>query len=142
MSSDPPVTRLGTAVLLQSTAVRDVAFLIRVGIREIARRDGISAHQRWLHLQRQLDEAAGNTRIAAESADDGNGQLPIPEVAEELDPEVLINTEEAALMLGLKARQVRNLATRLGARRAGRALVFDRGLIQAEARHRHQIGTN
>lgn len=141
MTVYPPVTRLGTAVLLQSTAVGDVAYLVRVGMRGLAARDGVAALPRWRALLLELERASSDTTSAIASARRSE-DFRTDDDQPEWDPEVLISTKEAAAMLNLTPRQVTNLAGRLGARRTGRAYVFDRGIVEAEARHRHQIGTD
>jgi hypothetical protein len=50
--------------------------------------------------------------------------------------EDLISTAEAAEMLKVSERQMRNLVSQFGGRRAGRAWVFDRALVGLEAGRR------
>ena len=70
------------------------------------------------------------------------GQADDPD---DLDQELLaagdlISTREAAQIMQLTERHTRRLANELGARRAGNALVFDRGLVLAEAQRRMRDG--
>jgi hypothetical protein len=50
--------------------------------------------------------------------------------------EDLISTAVAAEMLKVTERQMRNLVSQFGGRRAGRAWVFDRAAVQLEANRR------
>ena len=126
----PPVHRLGSAVLLQGPAVADAAYLVAVGLRALSRRDGVAPMSRWLVLQRHLKAVADLV------SDTGNADLPQDHDEAPLELEDLISTE-AASMLGLTERQMRNLASQLGGRRAGRrAWVFDRALVELEASRR------
>ncbi len=126
----PPVQRLGVAVLLQGPAVVDAAYLVGVAVTALSRRDGIQPIARWLALHRALTSAMSDA-----------GRADIPESSDEpqLAPEQLISTTEVAAMLQITERQARRLAADLCARRAGRALVFDRGAVQAEAARRRLL---
>lgn len=126
----PAVQTLGSAVLLQGPALQDAAFLVAVGVRALSNRDGVAPMPRWLTLQAQLKRASDLV------ADDGTAELPEAQHLPRLAEDQLISTREAADMLKISERQVRNLAADLGARRAGRALVFDRELVQLEADRR------
>jgi hypothetical protein len=142
---------LGSAVLLQGPAVADAAYLVAVALRTLAGRDGVAPMPRWLTLQAQLKRASDLV------ADDGSEEVPearhMPPLTEDqlintreaadmppLTEDQLINTREAADMLKITERQVRNLAADLGARRAGRALVFSRELVRLEASRRVNDG--
>jgi len=127
VSNTPAVQRLGSAVLLQGPAVADAAYLVAVGVRTLARRDGV-AIARWLTLQRALQQVA--------AADHGHADVLGVVDEEALLAEELVSTKEAAHMLRLTERQVRRIAACLGGRHAGRALVFDRSAVQAEAARR------
>jgi hypothetical protein len=91
-------------------------FLISVGLRTLQRRDGVTPISRWLVLQRHLKTVADLV------SDTENAELPQDHDEAPLELEDLISTE-AASMLGLTERQMRNLASQLGGRRAGRAWV-------------------
>jgi len=84
---------------------------------------------RWLVLQRQL-------RAVADLADTGNAELPQDHDEASLGLEDLISTAEAAEMLKVTEPQMRNLVSQFGGRRAGRAWVFDRALVELEAKRR------
>jgi hypothetical protein len=128
------VQTLGSAVLLQGPAVADAAYLVAVALRTLASRDGVAPMSRWLTLQAQLKRASDLV------ADDGSEEVPEARHMPPLTEDQLINTREAADMLKITERQVRNLATDLGARRAGRALVFSRELVRLEASRRVNDG--
>ena len=125
----PAIQKLGSAVLLQGPAVADTAYLISVGLRALQRRDGVAPMSRWLVLQRQL-------RAVADLADTGNAELPQDHDEASLGLEDLISTAEAAEMLKVTEPQMRNLVSQFGGRRAGRAWVFDRALVELEAKRR------
>jgi hypothetical protein len=127
----PPVQRLGSAVLLQGPAVADTAYLVAVGLRALQRRDGVAPMRRWLTLQHLLKAAADS--LTSDSGDAAVGSLDDPAL---LPAEELINTKQAAALLGLTERHTRTLAVQLGARHAGRALVFDRQMVALEANRR------
>lgn len=115
--------------MLQGPAVADTAYLISVGLRALQRRDGVAPMSRWLVLQRQL-------RAVADLADTGNAELPQDHDEASLGLEDLISTAEAAEMLKVTEPQMRNLVSQFGGRRAGRAWVFDRALVELEAKRR------
>jgi hypothetical protein len=117
--------------------VHDVAYLVGLGLRYRAQADGcppLSRHRRLLAL---LTEAS----ISVSVSDDGRS-----DVRDEADPAGLvtgdgdgpIQADTAAQMLGLTSRQVRRLADLLGGRRIGRAWVFDRAAVSAEAVRREE----
>lgn len=129
----PAVQRLGEAVLLQESAVSDAAFLVRVGIAALRQRDGIPPQPGWLSLLHELRSADLDRASAS-----GNTEVPPGRSSPEWEPES-IDTEEAARMLQISDRQVRNLASVLGGQRIGRSWAFDRGLVVAEARRRRAL---
>lgn len=133
MTGAPPVQRLGEAVLLQGPAVADVAYLVEVGLQAIAGRDQVTPHARWLVLQRGLRAVA--TDLAGAPAISGNAALPQVRDQEQSAAEVL-TTKEAAMILHLQERQVRNLAPSLGGRRIAGRLLLNASAVRAEAAHR------
>jgi hypothetical protein len=126
-----PVQRLGSAVLLQGSVVRDAAYLVAVGIRALKARDGIGPTPTWLELHRELKTAAG-----VSSANGTGSRVGAADLAS-LSAEV-IGTAEAAGLLGVTERQMRKLASRFGGARAGRVHLFDRDAIEAEAHRRDE----
>lgn len=134
MTATPSVQQLGDAVLLQGPAVADAAFLVGLGLRALRCRDGVAPRSRWIELHRSLHDIAAET--SADCRYSGNTAMPELDEKTSLVAETSISTREAATILRLKERQVRNLADQLGAQRVGRALLFDRGLVMAEALRR------
>jgi hypothetical protein len=131
----PAVQRFGEAVLLQGVACAEAAYLIAAGVRYLSQRDEIPALGSWRHLQRELELAAGQGRMSFP----GHADIPPADDQQVLPEEDLLSTKEAAVIMRLTERQTRRLAGELGARRAGTALVFDRGLVLAEADRRRVI---
>lgn len=121
----PPVQHFAGsgAVLLQGAAVIDVLYLTALGVRD-CRRDGL-VRPRFDQLLATLAAAGREVRTS--------GHADVPEHGGSSESEVLdgIGTAEAARMLGLSSRQVRRLATALGARRVAGSLVYDRGAVEA-----------
>lgn len=134
MSDVPPILQLGPAVLLQGPAVADAAFLVAVANQTLRRRDAV-VHRRWLVLQYELQRIADSSSGLATSGS-GNAELPLEVIPAGCELSEEISTREAALLLGISERQTRNVAPSLGGRRVGRALLFNRLLVEAEVRRR------
>jgi hypothetical protein len=91
--------------------------------------------RRWLTLQHLLKAAADSL-----TSDSGDAEVGPVDDAALLPAEDLVNTKQAAALLGLTERHTRTLAVQLGACHAGRALVFDRALVELEAANRRAAG--
>jgi hypothetical protein len=130
----PPVQRLGNAVLLQGPAILDAHYLVALGIRETARRDGIRASPRLQRIAEALASAAADIRDAS-----GIGHEDVPDSTdlENSNPLDRISTFEAASILGIGARHTCRLAGVIGGRKGpGNAYTFDRAAVEAHAHRR------
>ncbi len=130
--------RLGSChVLLASPqSCLDVARSLQQSV-SASRRQGLPAPARVLRLISLL-EAELAERSSATSAT-GSAEVPnevdLPASVLSTDPATV---EEAAQVLGVSARQVRNLAERLEGRKVGQTWTFDRGVLEDEATRRRQ----
>ena len=131
MTATPGVQRLGPAIVLQGAALVEVMGLVALGIRERSRRNGVNASPRLTNLLGEMGEAASWAMSS------GHADVPKTPVLAGSDS-VEIPTEEAAAMLALSDRQVRRLASTLGARKVHGALVWDRGAVAAYAAERQE----
>lgn len=121
----PAVQQLGDAVLLRGPAVIDVCYLLRLGIRETQRRDGITPGPRLRELLDALEHAAAIVRdVSPRPAED------VPEQGKRRSSRQPIGSKEVAVLLDRSPRQVRRLAETLDARRGpGGAWTFDRQTV-------------
>lgn len=121
----PAVQQLGDAVLLRGPAVVDAFYLLRLGIRETQRRDGITPGPRLWDLLNALEQAAAQVRaVSSRPGED------VPDQRERRSSGEPIGSKEAAVLLDRSPRQVRRLAQTLDARRGpGGAWTFDRQVV-------------
>ena len=113
------VQRYGEVVILQGLALRDVRALVKRGIRQAQREDGISPHERLQQLVNAFDQAiAHNAFMSPNGQNDvaNNTTMGQSETEEQHD---VIGTTEAAKILQLSARQVQRKARSLGGHRTG-----------------------
>lgn len=123
------VQRVDGAILLQGSVLAEVRWVLQVGVREIWRRDCIPPSARVTHLLRDLQELA---------AAPGNAEVRLPADREALITEARISTAEAADLLGMGSRQVRNIQDRLGGRKLGGVITLELAAVQAEAARRRE----
>jgi hypothetical protein len=131
----PTVQVLGSAspaVLLTGRAVHTALVLMRYGIRFAESRNAMRPTQEWLAITRALSGAL------ASISHEGNEETLAAAVKAPSAQDELITTREAAVTLNLSARQVRNLADQLGARRVGRSLLYPRDLVIGLAQQRRR----
>lgn len=105
-----------------------------------AARQGLPAPGRVLTLIRALDaELADRTPqpTSGTGSPDATATSGVP-ACHPTDP---VDAQEAARMLAVTPRQIRNLGHRLGGRKVGHAWTFDRASISAEAAIRRQERT-
>ncbi|MCU1668048.1 MAG: DNA-binding protein [Blastococcus sp.] len=130
----------GGQVLLGGSALLDVVRALQAAQR-VTQRDGIAAPERWRGLLAQLLSAAAD---APATAPPGSAAVPQPDHSSWL-PGDLVDTKEAAEMLGCKPRNVRDLNAR-GALESGRLvggrLLLERTEIEAELRRRAEARHN
>lgn len=131
-----PLLRLGHGqVLLGGSALLDVVRALAAA-QQVTRRDGISPNQRWLWLQAELTAEAAC--IPPSTAAPGSAAVPQLDVSA-WSSQDLVDTKEAAAMLGCQARNVRDLCSRgvfeSGRQIAGR-LLLQRVEIEAEVHRR------
>ena len=100
-----------TTLFVTLDVARDLVVLLDVSRRTFELVEGHLDTKAWLN---ELDALAPST------------PLPRPET-------VWISTAEAAAILGITPRQVRNLAGKIRAQRRGRLLVFDLADVREEA---------
>ena len=132
----------GGQVLLGGSALADVVRALEAA-QHVTRRDGYDPHQAWLELLEQFRAAQRHGQGAAVG---GSAELP-PTGSLSWSAQDVVDTREAALMLGCGARNVRHLRARgvlesgrLGSsRRASRRLLFDRSEVAAEALRRQEM---
>lgn len=83
--------------------------------------------------------AALEAELSQPATGDGNAEVPRePAVPASVQPTEPADTQEAAQMLGITARQVRNLGPRLDGRKVAGAWIFDRDQLAAEAARRQR----
>ncbi len=114
------------------------AVLVGVGLRDLARKgfyDGVepTARAELLALISAI-ERAGRTWQARADAAAGNPETSRPEIG----ADSAMTAEQAAGVLNLSARRVRQLAPVLGGSRAGGRWVFDRTAVLAEWERRRE----
>lgn len=131
-----PLLRLGNGqVLLGGSALLDVVRALAAA-QQVTRRDGISPNQRWLWLQAELTAEAAC--IPATTAAPGSAAVPQSD-GSSWSSQNLVDTKEAAQMLGCQPRNVRDLYSRgvleSGRRIAGR-LLLERAEVEAEVHRR------
>ncbi|GAA3785584.1 helix-turn-helix domain-containing protein [Micromonospora maritima] len=134
------VLRLGGGKVLLSSpqACLDVLRALQAAV-AAAHRTGLRPPPRVVGLIATLEAELADYRAAASTS--GNAELPrdlnVPRSVQPTEP---ADTKEAARMLGVTDRQVRNLGDRLDGRKVGRTWVFDRDLVAAEAARRQREG--
>jgi len=132
-----PLLRLGGGrVLLGGSALADVVRALETA-RAVSARDGIAPNRRWLWLLQQL-----RAELAVADASSPPGSAEVPQLA---DPswspqDDVIDTREAAQLLGCGERNVRDLRSRgvLEGRLVAGRLVFDRAEVAAEVLRRRE----
>ena len=129
--------RLGSGhVLLASPqALLDVLRALQLSTAAGRRQMGLGTPPRVAHLLRLLALELDEHRRAAEH---GNAEVPPEPVLPTSVEQQHIDVEEAASMLGLTPRQVRNLAPDLGARKVAGVWVLDRDAVAMAAAARHE----
>ncbi len=133
-----PLLRLGGGkVLLAGSALLDVVRALETA-QYVTSRDGYGPNPRWRWLFTQLRaELADAERTAAA----GSAALPQLDDAS-WSSQDLIDTQEAAVMLGCKPRNVRDLHGR-GVLESGRVvggrLLLERAEVLAEAHRRQEV---
>jgi len=124
MTTPPPVQVLTGALVVQGPALRDLYYLVSAGIRK-ASRTGYST-TRFEGIRRAVREADASCTRQGDVAEDA------PWAHSTTDDETLIDTGEAAALLGVSRRTAQRLARKgLGRQVAGRWLL-DRSLVIAE----------
>lgn len=131
-----PLRMPDISVVITGRDLADLSYLVALGIRTLSRRDAMPPSQRVQRLHAVLREAAEDY-IASDHGNQQRAEMPQGADSEDWKTEDLITTREAAAVLQLSERQVRNLADELGARRIGRALGFDRTNVEAENARRN-----
>lgn len=129
----------GCKVLLTSPqACLDVLRALQAAV-AAGQRSGLRPPARVTGLIATLEAEINAYRQAASTS--GNAELPRePTMPTSVQPTEPADTKEAARMLGVTDRQVRNLGDRLDGRKVGRTWVFDRDLVAAEAARRQREG--
>jgi excisionase family DNA binding protein len=107
-------------------------------MRSTERLDGITAPPRYRVLRDMYAETAADIRAASEV---GSAEVPQLATVTQSDALDLIDTKEAAKMLKLSDRQIRNLADAIGVRRLGRRFLFDRAAVEAYAHRRQEAAS-
>ncbi|MGI8433747.1 MAG: hypothetical protein ACR2LE_03280 [Nocardioidaceae bacterium] len=128
------VQRIDRGILLQGSALAEVEWVLRRGAREIWRTDSVAPSSRLSALLHEL-----KTLNARQSAlpPAGSGNFPRVDDPASLNTETVC-TSEAARLIGVGPRQMRNLSGRLAGRQVGGRLVFDLAVVQAEAARRRK----
>lgn len=132
--------RLGGCKLLLNSpqACLDVLRALQAAV-AASDRTGLRPPARILGLIGALESELAEHQKAASTS--GNEELPrdlnVPRSVQPTEP---ADAKEAARMLGVTDRQVRNLGYRLDGRKVGGSWVFDRDLVAAEAARRQREG--
>ncbi|MEW2382315.1 helix-turn-helix domain-containing protein [Micromonospora sp. NPDC047707] len=134
----PPVVdtyalRLGGGRILLSSrqACLDVLRSLQAAV-SAAHRTGLRPPPRIIELIAALEAELTDAATAS-----GSAEVPRePGVPPSVLPTEPADTKEAARMLGVTPRQVRNISHRLDGRKVGGTWVFDRDLVAAEAARR------
>jgi len=100
------------------------------------RRQGLRPPVRVLDLMALLQAELDEQRASVSAG--GSAEVPREPQLPQSQAEDLVDVAEAARMLNVSARQVRNLGELLEGRKAGRVWVFERGVLAAEASRRRQ----
>jgi hypothetical protein len=124
----PAAQRLGSAVLLQGSALYEVRYVLTVGARERARRDGVPVSAGVREVLARINEAIVEEQMSAGGHTKGQvrrlrGHADLADGSDGAEwhmPDSFraISSEEVAERLGIGSRQVRRLASSLGAHRA------------------------
>lgn len=128
MSANPPLQRLGDAVLLQGPALLQCRALVFKAVRDSSKRDGIVPSANTRDLLQALDEAASAYRACRQMSPIRHDDMPFQPNVKESDTELVgIGTATVANILGVTVRQAQRLAGRLGAQKTlSGSLSFDR----------------
>jgi hypothetical protein len=144
MEPEPVVPLFGGGAVLAPSAVYDVLAALDAAQAVTQRRDGYGPHRRWLRLRALLEDA---TALASSRSSSGTRNVPRLELGPPPPDDALdskIGSEEAAVMLGVTARNVRALAGR-GTLRSGRKvagrLLLSRSEVEAEVHRRAEAHT-
>lgn len=139
-SSRPQLQRLGSAVVLQGQMLAELRWALAMGLQAMSKRDGYVPPSLYA-LQSELKRAIAARDIESGNHSDegsGNAAKGNAENVAQLTKREWIGSAEAASLLGLQPRQVRNLRDLLGGRKKGKALVFHRAAVEAEAERRKE----
>lgn len=126
--NNPPLQRLGAAVLLQGPVLQQCRALVTKAVREASRRDGIPPSPMTRDLLQALSEACEMQPMSLARQGDTENSRPL----EEYEVELGIGSQEASDLLGVSRRQIQRLADagKLESRRSTNgALVFDRAEV-------------
>lgn len=126
----PLVQRLDSAILLQGSVLAEVRWVLQRGVREIWRADSIAPSARITALLTELATITTSPLGTEEVRDLDDSRDLITET---------VSTLEAARLLGIGPRQVRNFSGRLGGHKVGGVLTFDLAAVQAEAARRKEV---
>jgi hypothetical protein len=138
--TDGWLDQLGQAdprVILRGRALLATRYLVEQGIRRVQESDSIDPPRDLLELRSRLNRAAAEYRMSLERR--SNAPLAIDQATSTMDRRPL-STAEAAKILKLSVRQVQRIALSIGARRVGRAFLFDPEVIIVLAAQRPEKG--
>lgn len=128
------VQRISGAVLLQGSAVHEVAHLVGLGMRYRSQVDGCPPAERHRRLLVELTAASASLSTVSETT-----KVSLPPSSAEFDVEA-VGAADAAHALGLSVQFVRRIAPEMGGWRVGREWRFSRSAVAAEAARRQESG--
>lgn len=120
-------------VILRGRALLAARYLVEQGIRRVQESDSIDPPRDLIELRSTLNRAAAEYRMSLERR--SGAPLAIDQATSPIDRRPL-STAEAAKILKLSDRQVQRIAPSIGARRVGRAFLFDPEVIMVLAAQR------
>jgi hypothetical protein len=120
-------------VILRGRALLAARYLVEQGIMRVQESDSIDPPRDLLELRSRLNRAAAEYRMSLERR--SGAPLAIDQATSAMGRAPL-GTAEAARVLKLSVRHVQRLAPSIGARRVGRAFLFDPETIKVHAAHR------
>lgn len=128
---------MGRVLLASPQACLDVLRSLQAAV-AAAGRSGLQPPPRIVTLIAALE-----AELAESASANGNAELPreltVPASVQPTEP---ADSKEAARMLGVTVRQVRNLGPRLDGRKVAGSWIFDRDQLAAEATRRHREGAS
>jgi hypothetical protein len=133
---DRGFNRLGEGdprVILRGRALLAARYLVEQGIRRVQQSDSIDPPTELLELRTRLNRAAAEYRMSRERRSSSELAINQPSSLMNRHP---LGTADAATILKLSVRQVQRLAPSIGARRLGRAFLFDPETIKVLAAQR------